>query len=147
MYMQHIPTHLKVQCLIQHMMDCLTLTTCMPRGTLQFAVASMVTSSTSELFRVLRMPHMYWSTSSPSSWAGLLLERKRDRTSVKIRILHKNLLFRSWLKIKSKEMRGGAVKNKEIVLPLPQKLSPRILVHWYLTLELGEFLQPKLGSC
>lgn len=38
----------------------------------QLAAASIVTSSTSELLSVLRIPHMYWSTSKPSSWAGRL---------------------------------------------------------------------------
>lgn len=44
----------------------------------QLAPLSIVTSSTSEVLRVLRIPHMYWSTSKPSNCAGLLeLEQKQ----------------------------------------------------------------------
>lgn len=38
----------------------------------QLAPLSIVTSSTSDVFRVFNIPHMYWSTSRPSNWAGLL---------------------------------------------------------------------------
>lgn len=51
----------------------------------QLAALSIVTSSTSELLSVFRMPHMYWSTSRPSSCAGLL-----HRNEI---ISHKNKRF------------------------------------------------------
>lgn len=38
----------------------------------QLTALSIVTSSHSELLNVFKMPHMYWSTSNPSSCAGLL---------------------------------------------------------------------------
>lgn len=38
----------------------------------QLALESIVTSSTSDEFNVFNIPHIYWSTSSPSNWAGLL---------------------------------------------------------------------------
>lgn len=43
----------------------------------QFAALSIVTSSTSELFKVFNMPHIYWSTSRPSNCAGLLLKEEK----------------------------------------------------------------------
>lgn len=49
----------------------------------QLAPLSIVTSSTSELFSVLRIPHMYWSTSKPSNCAGLL---KKPNASVRMQI-------------------------------------------------------------
>lgn len=50
---------------------------CSPLEGFQLAAASIVTSSTSEVLSVFRIPHMYWSTSSPSSWAGLLKKKKK----------------------------------------------------------------------
>lgn len=44
----------------------------------QLAAESIVTSSTSELLRVFNIPHMYWSTSRPSSCAGLLKIIKKN---------------------------------------------------------------------
>lgn len=42
---------------------------------LQDAEESMVTSSTGEFARVVMIPQMYWSTSSPSKYAVLLDKR------------------------------------------------------------------------
>lgn len=49
----------------------------------QLAVESIVTSSTSEPLRFVTIPHIYWSTSRPSSSAGLL-ENKNNIVNKKM---------------------------------------------------------------
>lgn len=56
----------------------------------QFAELSIVTSSTSELLNVFRIPHMYWSTSRPSSWAGLLQKYYSHYTVNNLSYIYKN---------------------------------------------------------